>query len=217
MASQKWFFLYALIITFIVFNIGIYMGYKLEASRIDTINDMYLEAEMRLLDQRIQKDAWDIVDLNCDLLFEENIIFGDQIYEEALRIEKYESASRIGDEINLLHKKYDLLRTLFWVNSMKIKQKCDLDYHNVVYFYQYNNVPLEKKAKQQFFSNLLFELKQSKGDKIMLIPIAADNDISSIRLFLDEYGVTELPTILIDEEIKITEVENIEDVEKYLG
>jgi len=214
--SQKWFFLYALVITLIIFNFGIFMGYMLEQSRINKINMWYLEAELELLDQRIQKDAFEIIDLNCTAMIEENINFADKIFEEALIIQKYEDANKISSEIIFQHKRYDLLRTLFWINSMRIKEKCNSDYHNVVYFYKYNNPSIEQKSKQRFFSNLLFEIKQKKGDKVMLIPIAADNDLPSVNLLKDKYGINELPVILIDEEIKITDMENMEDVLKYL-
>ncbi len=215
--SQKWIFLYALIITLIVFNFGIFMGYMLEHSRIDKINIWYLEAELELLDQRIQKDAFEIIELDCDAMVEENIRFADKIFEEALIIQKYEDANRMNKEIIFQHKRFDLLRTLFWINSMRIKEKCNSDYHNLVYFYQYNDPSIEQKSKQKFFSNLLFQIKQRKGSEVMLIPIAADNNLPSINLLLDKYGIEELPVILIDEEIKITDVESLEDVEKYLG
>ncbi len=214
--SQKWFFLYALVITLIIFNFGIFMGYMLEQSRINKINMWYLEAELELLDQRIQKDAFEIIDLNCTAMIEENINFADKIFEEALIIQKYEDANKISSEIIFQHKRYDLLRTLFWINSMRIKEKCNSDYHNVVYFYKYNNPSIEQKSKQRFFSNLLFEIKQKKGDKVMLIPIAADNDLPSVNLLTNKYGINELPVILIDEGIKITDMESMEDVLKYL-
>ncbi len=217
MKSQKYIFLQALIITFIVFNIGIFMGYKLESSRIDKINKWYLESEMELLDQRIQSDAFEFIGLDCDAMVKENIKFADKIFEEALEIDKYEKANRINQEIIAQHKRYDLLRTLFWINSMKIKEKCNSNYHNIVYFYKYNHPSIEQKAKQKFFSNLLFQIKQEKGDKVMLIPIAADNDISSINLLLKKYEITELPVILIDEKIKITDIESMDDIEKYLN
>lgn len=214
--KQKYIFLYALILTFIVFNLGIFMGYMLESSRIDKINKLYLEAEMELLDQRIQKDTLEILDLNCDMLIEENINFANKIYEEALIIGRYEDANRINDNIIFQHKRYDLLRTLFWINSMRIKEKCNSNYHNVVYFYKYNSPTIEQKSKQRFFSKLLSELKEKFGDEIMLIPIAADNEIASISLLLDTYKIKELPVILIDENIKITNLECMEDIEKYL-
>ena len=216
MANQKYAFLQALIITFVVFNIGIFMGYKLESSRIDKINDWYLESEIELLDQRIQKDAFDFIGLDCDSMIEENIKFADKIFEESLVIDEYEKANRINQDIISQHKRYDLLRTLFWINSIRIKEKCNPDYHNLVYLYQYKEVSIKQKAKQKFFSNLLFQIKQKKQDKVMLIPIAADNNISSINLLLNKYEITELPTILIDEKIKITDVKSMDDVERYL-
>ena len=217
MASQKYTLLYALILTFVVFNIGIFMGYMLESSRIDKINKLYLEAEMELLDQRIQKDALEIIDFDCDAMIKENIKFADKIYEEALLIQRYEDANQINPNIIFQHKRYDLLRTLFWINSMRIKEKCNSDYHNVVYFYQYNNPSIEQKSKQRFFSKLLSQIKEKFGNNIMLIPIAGDNDISSINLFLDKYDIKELPVILIDEEFLIYDLESIEDIEKYLS
>ncbi len=216
MANQKYVFLQALIIAFVIFNIGIFFGYKLETSRIDKINNWYIQSEIELLDQRIQKDAFEFLELNCDAMVEENINFADRIYEEALVIDKYEKANRINEDIILQHKRYDLLRTLFWINSMKIKEKCNSSYHNLVYFYQYNDVSIEKKAKQKVFSNLLFQIKQEKKAEIMLIPIAADNDIGSINLILDRYDITELPVILIDEKIKLTDIESVEDIRKHL-
>jgi len=214
--NQKRIFLYAFLLTFIVFNVGIFMGYMLETSRVDKINTFYLEAEMELLDQRIQKDALELIELDCELLVQENINFADRIFQEALLIQRYEDANRMNEDIVFQHKRYDLLRTLFWINSMRIKEKCNSDYHNVVYFYRFNDPSIEQNSKQRFFSNLLIEIKREYGDKVMLIPIAADNDLPSINLLLKKYDIDEFPIILIDEEIKITDLENKEDVTKYL-
>jgi len=214
--KQKKIFLYALFLTIVIFNLGIFMGYQLEMSRVGEINEFYLEAEMELLDQRIQKDALDLIELDCESLVQENINFADRIFEEALLIQKYEDANKISEEIVFQHKRYDLLRTLFWINSIRIKEKCDSDYHNVVYFYKFDDPPLEQISKQRFFSILLTEVKEEYGNKVMLIPIAADNDLPSINLLLKNYDIVELPTILVDESIKITDLESKEDLTKYL-
>lgn len=214
--NQKYIFLYALLLTIFVFNLGIFMGYMLESSRVGKINMMYLNSEIELLDQITQKDALNVLDLNCSLLVKENIKFGDKIFQEALQIEKYELANRINSEIVFQHKRFDLLRALFWINSITIKQKCNSQYHNVVYFYKYNNPTLEQQTKQKFFSNVLKEIKDKKGSQIMLIPIAADNDLPSINLLTEKYGIIDLPVILIDEKVKVTDVKSMEDIEKYL-
>ena len=215
--KQKKIFLYAFILTFFVFNFGIFMGYMLETSRVNKVNTFYLESELELLDQRIQKDALDLMELDCESLVKENIAFADRTFQEALVIQRYEDANKMNEDINFQHKRYDLLRTLFWINSVRIKQKCGSDYHNLVYFYKFNNPSIEQGSKQRFFSNLLIEIKDEYGSKVMLIPIAGDNDLPSINLLLDKYNITEFPTILIDEKIKITDLKTKEDIFKYLS
>lgn len=214
--ESKFVFLYALIATLVVFNLGIFFGYSLETSRIDKINQMYLEADLALLDQRIQNEADMLVGFSCKSLIEENIKFGDKIFEDALQIQKYEEANRINNDIQTQHKRYDLLRTLFWINAMKIEQKCNSGIHNIVYIYKYNHPLVTQVSEQKFLSNLLFELKQKYGNKILLIPIAGDNDIVSLNLLMEKYNITELPTILIDEKVRITEIKALEDIEKHI-
>jgi hypothetical protein len=217
LGNQKIVFLYALIGTLIVFNIGIFMGYMLESSRIEKINQMYAETEMKILDQITQSESVELLDFDCSSLIKENINFGDSIFEEALQIQKYEDANIFSEEIVSQHRRFDLLRTLFWINSIKIKEKCNSDYHNIVYFYQYNEPTIDQKARQKFLSNLLSELKEKYGNEIMLIPISADNNIPSVNLLVEKYNITGLPVILVDEKFLVTDVNSLEDVEKYLN
>ena len=63
---------------------------------------------------------------------------------------------------------------------------------------------------------MLLKLKEDKGSDVLLIPIAADNNITTINLLLNKYDVSEeeLPVILINRKVKITNIENIEDLLK---
>lgn len=213
--SQKHIFWQALVLTLIVFNIGVYLGYSLEAQRVNRLDKMYVQSELELLDLRIQDEILYLANIDCNKAIEANIKFGDKIYEEAKVLEKYSTANRFSEKIVFEHKKYDLLRTFFWMNSVRLKEKCNPSYRNVVYLYQYNEPSLEKAAKQKVFSNALGELKEKYGNNIMLIPIAGDMNLASINLLLDYYNVTEFPTILIDEKVKITEITSTEEIERY--
>lgn len=215
--NQKYIFLYALIATLAIFNLGIFMGYMLESSRLDKINILYSNAELELFDQMAQKESLGILNFDCKTLVDENIKFGDKIFQEALQIQKYEEANRINGDIIFQHKRFDLLRTLFWMNSVKIKQNCSSDYHNIVYFYKYNNPSISQESKQKFFSNLLEQIKKEEGDKVMLIPIAGDNDIPSVNILINKFNITEFPTILIDEKTKLTDIKNTGDLKQILG
>jgi len=215
--SQKHVFWQALVLTLVVFNIGVYLGYSLEASRIKKIDKLYVKSELELLDTRILNEAMSISEIECGKAIEENIKFADRIYEESKLLERYGDASRISEDIIFEHKKYDLLRVFFWINSIKLKKKCMADYHNLVYIYEYDEKSLELQAKQKIFSNFLGELKQKYGNKILLIPFAGNLNLSSVELMKLSYGVEKLPVIIVDEKYLIYEIEELEEIEKYLS
>jgi len=215
--SQKNVFWEALIITIMIFVLGIFAGIILENWRVEEINFLFQKSEIDLLDIKLQSEIYSELNFNCEKAIEENVKFADKIYEEGKQLEKYEKASRLTDDLIIQHKRYNILRAMLLTNSIKIKEKCENDYYEVVYFYKYNNLGLDLKAKQGVFSRLLGEVKERKGYEVLLIPIAADNDISSINLFLDRYDVSmeDLPVIIINREVKIDELQDINDLMKY--
>jgi len=215
--SQKNVFWQALLVTVVIFVLGIFMGFVLENWRTSKIDTYSQQSEIDLLDIKIQNDIYSKEIFNCEVAIEENLNFAEKIYEQAKVLGNYEKASRFTEDLRMQHKKQDLLRTILLLNSIEIKEKCNASYYEVVYFYKYNNEELGLKAKQEVFSRLLYGLKENKGSEILLIPISGDDDISSVNLLLDRYSISEedLPIILINREIKITELENIEDLLKY--
>lgn len=215
---QQHVFWQALILTILVFGLGVLMGIILENWRTSEINSLYLKSEIDLLDIRLQAEIFSRGDVNCNTLIEENLNFADQIYEEAKILERYEKASRLTDDIIVQHKKYDILRAMILVNSLNVKENCDTSYYDVVYFYEFDDPSLDVRAKQKVLSRLLGELKSIYGDEILLLPIAGDNKISSIDLILDKYDVSEdeLPIILINGK-KVGDIQTILDLEKHLN
>jgi hypothetical protein len=217
--SQKHVFWQALLITILIFSLGIIAGVFLESWRSNKVETLFQQSEIDLLDIRLQSEIFSTGKFNCQEAVKENLKFADRIYEEALLLEDYEKASRLGEELKLSHKKYDILRTILFLNSVKVKEKCNSSYRNVVYFYKFNNLDIDTKSKEDVFSKLLKDLKDQKKDDIILIPIAADNNLSSVNLMLSNYNLSQkdLPLILIDEKIKIKELKNINDLIKYFN
>jgi hypothetical protein len=218
--SQKNVFWEALLVTLFIFGIGILFGVVLENWRTSKINDLYQKSEVDLLDLKVQNEIYSEGKFNCDTAAESNLELADRIYGEAKLLENYENARTFTNDLIVQHKKYDLLREMLFLNSIKIKEKCKLPYDNVVYFYipGYEEVPLDVTAKQRVFSKLLEELKQKKGNSMLLIPIAANKDIVSVKIILDNYNISTqgLPLILINEKIKINDTQKIEQIEQYL-
>ncbi|MDD5193513.1 MAG: hypothetical protein PHF67_02910 [Candidatus Nanoarchaeia archaeon] len=216
--SQKNVFWQALLITILIFSIGVIAGVILENWRTNQIDYAYSVSELNLLDVKLQSDIYSSANFDCKDAVQENIDFADKIYNEAKILERYETASKLTDKIIFEHKKYDLLRVTLLLNSIKIKDKCNASYHNIVYFYKFNNPGLDIKAKQEVFSNLLGEVKYKSGDEVLLIPISGDNNLTSVNLLMKKYKISEgsLPIILIDEKNKLNNLLTIEELEEYL-
>jgi len=214
--KHKYIFLQTLLVATLIFSFGILIGSLVENLRAKNINDLYLESQVDLSDLRIESDILSNLDFNCDSAIKENINFADRIFSEARSLEKYDKSTKISNKLNLAHKRYDILRTLLWYNSIKIKEKCPEKFNTVVYFYDYINPSIEQASKQKAMAKVLIDLKNTEKQNIILIPIAADMNIHSLELLLNSYNITQLPTILINEKHKITEIVNKEKLQAYL-
>ena len=214
--SNKNVFWEALLVTIIIFGLGVMAGFVLENWRNSKVETLYQNSEVGLLDVKVQSEVYTMGNFDCEFAFDQNIEFADRIYEEAKTLERYQKSAVLTENIIINHRKYDLLRTLLFLNSIKIKEKCNSSYFDVVYFYKFRDQSQDVLAKEQVFSKLLGELKDKMGDKILLIPIGVEENISSVQLLMNRYNISsdELPVILINEKIKLTEVQTVEDLEK---
>lgn len=204
-------FLEALIITLFIFGLGILFGIFLENSRTNRVSDMYSESEINLFDIKVQTEILNLKNLDCKTAVQSNIDFGNKIYEDAQILDEYEKSNKITNLLVEQHKKYDLLRTLFWINSIKIKENCNSSFHTLVYVYNYDEKRLEEKSKQAVFSKFLEETKGKKGDKILLIPIAENMGLMSTKMMLDKYYINGT-AIIIDEKTVITSIEDLQKI-----
>lgn len=215
LSSQKNVFWEALIIAIFIFGSGLLLGFFLEGNRVANISQQYERSEISLLDVKIQTESFDLKGISCEELVSENILFGDRIYEESRMLDRYESANKLTGIIAEYHKKYDLLRALFWINSMKIKERCGNQFNTIVYLYDYNAEKIEEVSKQSVFSKYLFQLKERYGNKILLIPIAKNLNLKSIEFLIKKYNVTDV-SVIIDEKKVITEIEDLTLIPNYL-
>lgn len=213
-ASYFW---QSLLICILVFGIGIYMGYSLEANRVSQVLELYQQSELDLMDIQIQNNLLSMKDFDCKIYNEEIINFADRIYNEAKVLERFEAASELTEGIKLQHKKYDLLRTLLWTQTIEMKTKCNSPVDVLLYFYEYSPQDIDKKSLQNIFSKKLFELKESSGNDIILVPMAGNLNLTSIEILKRNYNISQLPTILINDKVRISSIDDLGKISNYLN
>ena len=205
----------ALLLTLAVFAIGIFLGMAYEGSKLNKINEYYVLSEILLMDSFVLNKATSLkIDspFNCGNLIDSNINFANRIYSEALELEIYEESGKLTDELKSAHRKYDLLRTLLWINFKDIPEECKNETSLVIYLYEYETKDLKKKATNVVWSRILLDLKQKVGNRIVLIPIAVDSNLSSLDFLLLEFEISNYPTLIIDDDITLTELRSVEEI-----
>lgn len=215
--SKKHVFWEALFVTVIVFIAGLLIGISFEKHQSDIIENYYAQSEVSLVDIMVLQKLSDIEGYDCDVLINANMNFADKIYAEALLLQEYESASRIVDDLDLSHKKYDLLRTFVWANTLKIFEKCPGGSTPIIYLYEQNTEDLAKKATQTVWSRILEDLKYKKGSEIILLPIATDNNLSSVSAFVNQFEIKTLPCVVVGKDVILYELTSEEAIESYLN
>ena len=107
------------------------------------------------------------------------------------------------------------MRTFLWANCIQASDKCK-DFSTVVYLYEFQTRDLGKKAVQNVWSKILFDLKQEMGGKIILIPIASDSDLASTDAMMRNFNITKFPVVIINNRYIVEELSTVEDLKKYL-
>ena len=213
--NKKRVFWEALLLTLIIFILGMLIGAGFERGKLDEIEQYYTKSEILFMDLFALNERIDSDD-TCEVLMNSNIQLADNIYEEAVLLEKYEVAGKITEGLKLAHRKYDMLRTYLWMNTIDISEKCKGEFNSVVYLYEYDTKDLAVKATQKVWARGLFDLKQEKGNTIILIPIAVDSDLVSLDALLKDFEISRYPVAIINEEHVIEEISSVEDLKAYL-
>jgi len=213
MVVSKHVFWQALLFTLVIFGLGVAAGYLLETSRAVDVQNAVTLSETHLLDQQLRNRAIETLNVSCQDAIDSTFNFADSIYNEAQQLEQYDTASTFTDSLLALHKRYDLLRTMLWFESIDLRNKCKGSFHTVVYLYDYNTDDVTIRSKQVFFARALLDLKSRNPDTVLLIPIAQNLDIQSVTLASERYGVTQSPSIIIDEKTIVTQIDSFDQFE----
>jgi len=210
-------------IVIIGFSIGMYFEYN----RSNSIIEQYKNYEVQSLDLTLQNYYYQTMDeTSCQAAIKQNFIFADDIYAKGLLLEKYEEANQISSDLLLEKKRYVLLKTELWLNSILLKKKCNQPFDTVVYFYSADPSDVVSVAQQKIISNVLKTVKENEGNKIVLLPIAGDMQIGDnsndpplgiVAMQERVYNVTKFPSILINEKILLEGFHTQEEIQSYLN
>ncbi len=216
MENKKHVFWQAFFVTVLIFLVGLVLGVYLEQIRADSFSIAFYDSEVSLYDSFALGKFIEGNFTSCENLKEASINFADKIYLEAIDLEKYDEKNKLTESIESVHRKYDLLRTILWINLIDLKSECD-EINTVVYFYVYDTDNIETKSSQIVWERILSEVKEKEGNDIILIPIAIDQNIESLDLLIGKYKIEKFPAVLVNEKDVFYEHRTSDEIQGYLN
>lgn len=216
MIGNKHTFWQALIVALLIFWLGILIGIIFENSRSSSLDEMYLDSQTDIFDFELSSQIVADSNADCNLISEKSITFADDIYEKAVKLEKYDNSNKITKDLISVHRRYDLLRTMLWKDIVLNKNRCENNINMVIYLYTYKDPGINIRAVQGAMSNYLTDLKIKYGDRIILIPIAVDTNIASLDILREIYGLENVPVIFVNEKYKFETLDSLKDIESSL-
>jgi hypothetical protein len=205
------------ILTIFIFLIGVMIGITIDNYRLSSARKSISESEIRwndaqLLNLHLERLGSDY----CNLALEENLAYNDKIYDYGSNIEKTIDATRFTPEIEQEWRRYVLLQTQFWFNSIDLKEKCGFDYYNIVHISRKKNSTTQEEINNKIQSTILLDLKEKCGNKIMLIPLTADVNLIVIDSIIKQFNITSFPAIVINEKYVFQGLTTMEELNKYI-
>lgn len=216
MRTQTDLFWKAGVLTLLIFVSGVFIGYWLDSSRVEAIREEYQLMEIGSNDARMQSlyyQTFRNTSNFCEPAIKHNLEFAEFIYSEGAKLEEYEKANRLSPSLVTDKRRYVLLQLQFWLNSIELKTVCNASYVNLVYFYSHYNNTIQEQVQ----GDALLELKKNCGRNLMLIPLPVDLNITTVDMLTEQYNITNTPTILVDEEIKLEGLQSMGDLREHVS
>ena len=210
-------FLESAVIAMLILIIGFYFGLYVESSRNDKIIDSYKDYEIEALDLKLQNYYYQIMDSSsCETAVGQNFEFAEDIYLTGLEIEKFEESNQITDDLLREKRRYSLLKTELWLNTVLLKKKCNQTFDTIAYIYAGEPTSSAIVSEQKIISNILKDIKEERGNRIILLPIAGDMNLKIIEFQKRIYGLESLPVLVINEKTVLEGFHSKEEIESYL-
>lgn len=198
----------AIIIGTALFIIGFLITYSISYGEYLRVSNVQGELSYRIFQDKLKYSFFkeDICSIDYYSKITEDLAFQGQLIND-LEI-------RLGktDEAVLFRKQfYTLVEIEHFELIRDLNRKCDYNVTILLFFYSNDKADLDESER---VGNILGVVSQRNPNvKIYSFDINLDSEL--INLLKEKYQVEKSPTIVVNEKVKITQVKNIDDIEKF--
>ena len=192
-SSKK--YLLALILTIIVFSIGIAIGIMFENLRLNHSKQDILSEKVGLQSLQLQQKYIDSGLADCNTLhkiLETNI---NELGKKMVQVSGYERRSLFNqEEFNLQLQDYYLTQIQYLLISQEIDKKCPQDDVKIIYFFNENELDTQ--------GSILDYLRKLFNGRVLVFSLDSNfRQEPMIEILLESYEVKEFPSVIVEEKL----------------
>ena len=193
-------YLIAGVITFLIFTLGLSLGFVIDQKRVTWIEETGKEQELNYKSLQLQYVYLNTLENNeksCDVLsstLKSTLI---TLSETLGDMENFKENTKLNEkEYRALLRKFTIDNLNYWLFAEKSKKSCDMDAVSILYFFSRENCKIcpNQGVILSYFKNLL-------DDDLLIFPIDVDlkENEPIISLLESVYSINSYPTIIIEE------------------
>tara|TARA_Y100000310_G_scaffold165353_1_gene165100 strand:+ start:181 stop:876 length:696 start_codon:yes stop_codon:yes gene_type:complete len=190
-------YLVAGIITFLIFSLGLTLGFLLEDHRYNLVEEVNTEQDINYLSLQLQYlylNAFSNQD-NCPILATTLKTTVKDLSDSLGEVIAFEEEKDISEtRRNAVMRRYVLDNLRYWLLARESQQRCNLDIVPILYFYAKACPSCPNQGTVlTYFKNLF-------GEQVLVFPINLDlvHEEPMVEIVASQFDITRYPTIIIN-------------------
>ncbi len=189
----------SLLLTVLIFALGILLNYGLDFLRIDTIADVMSQHELDTTAYLVEQEFTDSFGGNrCEAMNTRIAQLKEEIRQVGADLGSYSAFSFFKKkDYDFLKRKYFLLELRFLALIEQLNKECNHPYIPIIFFYEIDD---DESERQGF---ILADMSKDYEKEVVVLSLDKEyRDEPLVQLLVARYNVTRAPTIIIDSERK---------------
>lgn len=185
------------IITFLIFSLGLTLGFILEDHRYNLIEEVNMKQNVKFLSIQLQYQFLNsFSNYNDCAVLDTTLSEAVKELDDSLKVViDYEENNEAATERKILvQRRYVIDNLRYWLTARESKEKCDLDIVSIIYFSS------KECASCPVQGTILTYYKKIFGEKVLVFPINLDlrEEEPMVEIIRSHFNVTKYPTLIID-------------------
>ena len=185
------------VITFLIFSLGLTLGFIINDHRYNVIEEVNMEQDVKYLSLQLQSlylSTFSDYD-NCPTLAATLRDSVEDLSDSLSEVIAFEEDANVPDtRQKVVMRRYILDNVRYWLVARENKVKCDIDVVPILYFYSTDCPSCPNQG------TILTYFKKLFGEQVLVFPINLDfrSEEPMVEIMMSQYEVSKFPTVVID-------------------